>query len=153
LKKDIIFLIAQFITFTLYVVDPFYVLEDIPAVVAYIAIFFMIVGVIIIFFGILNLNDNLGHTTTTLKNTTVFFRGIYKYVRHPIYAGMLIVMLAVAFYMNSWFKGILSLTLGVIFYYKSSLEEKKLMEQYLQYEEYTRTTGRFFPRLRHIRSR
>ncbi len=76
------------------------------------------------------------------------FNGIYRYVRHPIYAGILISMLAYALFVGSVFKFILTLVMGVVFYYKSSNEENWMLKKYEQYRIYKEQTGRFLPKYR-----
>jgi len=153
LKRDILFLILQFLLVAVYVADPFYLNFDIPSWIKYCALVFLATGIVIILFGVLNLNQALDHMSPSIKNTGVFFRGIYRYIGHPIYAGMLVVMIAVAWFMGSWFKMGVTVILGVIFYFKSSLEEHKLIQEYVQYKDYKESTGCFFPKLRNIRSR
>lgn len=136
-----------------FVTDPFYQEAQLPLWLGYIAITFLLAGVAIIIFGVLNLNDSMIEKTPPFKNPDSFFRGIYKYVRHPIYAGMFIVLLAIALYNGSWFKGVITLFLGISFYFKSALEERKLIQQYRLYQRYKDQTGRFFPKFRHLRSR
>ena len=133
--------------------DPFYLTVHIPSWLQFIAITFLTTGIVVILLGVLHLNKAMDHTMPSLKNTGLFFKGIYRYVRHPIYAGMLIVLMAVAWYTGSWFKASITVVLGVIFYFKSSLEEQKLIAEYLQYQIYKDNTGRFFPKLKNIRSR
>ena len=44
-------------------------------------------------------------------------------------------------------KLIIALCLLLLFYLKSTYEEKQLMKQYPTYADYSRRTGRFFPKL------
>ncbi len=73
--------------------------------------------------------------------------GFYRYVRHPVYTGVLLVVLGLVIGSGRW----LSLVVGVIaiafFYAKSSWEEQRLTEHYPGYPAYRETTPRFVPRL------
>lgn len=152
LRNDIFCLSFKFLLLAAYVIDPFYQEIQMPIWAKGLAVFLLLLGVAVIFFGVINLNNGAYKDGSSLKNTVNFFRGIYKYVRHPIYAGLLLVLLAVALYMGSWFKGSIALILVIAFYYKSNLEEKKLIEQYWHYQKYKDCTGRFFPKLNNLRS-
>lgn len=101
----------------------------------------------IIFLGILNLNDDLSGIHPK-KGKSMVFNGIYKYVRHPIYSGILLSMMAYAFFTASIFKFLLTVIMGVVFYYKSNNEENWMLEKYEQYRLYKRKTGRFVPKFK-----
>ncbi len=72
--------------------------------------------------------------------------GFYRYVRHPVYTGVLLVVLGLVVGSGRW----LSLVVGVVaiafFYAKSSWEEQRLMEHYPDYPAYRETTPRFVPK-------
>jgi len=73
--------------------------------------------------------------------------GVYKYIRHPIYTGVLLG----AFGVTIWHGHILTLMLSVVLVglltYKSMYEETLLRAQYPDYAAYMQTTGRFLPRI------
>jgi len=74
--------------------------------------------------------------------------GIYAYIRHPIYAGLL----ALAFGLALWFQsgGALggAVLLTLFFNLKAREEERRLLRHYPEYADYQRQTGRFLPRWR-----
>ncbi len=147
MKKEVLFLIIQFILFSLYFIDIHVVSYSFPSWINYILLSLVGCGFIIIFLGILNLNDDLSGIHHK-KDKPMVFNGIYRYVRHPIYAGILISMLAYALFVGSVFKFILTLVMGVVFYYKSSNEENWMLKKYEQYRIYKEQTGRFLPKYR-----
>ena len=122
-KRDIVFVLIQFIFFTLYFLNLNVVEIQFPVWTAVISIVFSLLGVVIILFGIINLNDNITPFPTPRKNSSLISKGIYAYVRHPIYAGILVLMFSYAFFSDSIFRLVISLLLGFIFYFKSNLEE------------------------------
>jgi len=74
--------------------------------------------------------------------------GPYRFVRHPIYSGILLALIGTALCKrNLWgFVGIALVWLGL--WMKSRLEERFMVETFgAQYEEYRRTTGALLPRL------
>ena len=99
------------------------------------------------FSSILNLNENLSPFPSPKSNSSLISTGIYRYIRHPIYAGILLSMMGYALYLMSVFKLFITLVLWIVFYFKSNLEERLLQKSVLvEYKDYMEMTGRFFPR-------
>jgi protein-S-isoprenylcysteine O-methyltransferase Ste14 len=79
-----------------------------------------------------------------LPGQTIVDRGIYRYVRHPIYAGDLFLVAGLELALNSW------LVLGVVplalFVFRRVLaEESLLLRTFPSYARYCATTKRFIP--------
>ena len=75
-------------------------------------------------------------------------RGPYRFVRHPIYSGILLALVGTTLCRrNVWgFLGVALVWLGL--WLKSRLEERFMVETFgVQYEDYRRTTGGILPRL------
>ncbi|MEL6812206.1 MAG: isoprenylcysteine carboxylmethyltransferase family protein [Bacteroidota bacterium] len=153
MKKDIFFVVIQFILFAIYFgIDWHFVDIGFPVWVDYVSILFLIIGVFIILLGILNLNENLSPFPSPKRNANLISSGIYKYIRHPIYTGILIAMTSYAVFVACPFKLTITLVLAIVFYFKSNLEEELLIERFEQYKDYIKSTGRFFPRISHKQS-
>jgi protein-S-isoprenylcysteine O-methyltransferase Ste14 len=70
--------------------------------------------------------------------------GIYRWVRHPIYAGDLLLLLGLELALNSWAAlGVLPLALYVR--QKAAGEERDLARTLAGYDDYCRRTARFLP--------
>ncbi|MEN6474386.1 MAG: isoprenylcysteine carboxylmethyltransferase family protein [Syntrophaceae bacterium] len=86
----------------------------------------------------------------TIMSEARFFihRGIFKLVRHPLYAGHFVMFFG---YLMFHLYGI-TLLLYLCFlagqYLRARIEEAKLVEVFPEYEGYRRATGMFFPRLK-----
>ena len=106
----------------------------------------LVVGFVIIMFGILHLDDNLTAFPAPKKDSYLISNGIYRYVRHPIYLGILVAMTAYSLYEMSVFRMAITLLLLLVLYYKTKLEETYLIERFEAYEDYKKRTGRFLPR-------
>lgn len=139
-------MLAQFLLFALYFMDPIELLMNLPEWISYVSIPFLVIGVLVIAMGIIHLNDNLTALPSPKKNAELISNGIYKYVRHPIYLGILISMFAFSFYALCGFKLLISFLLTLVFYFKSVLEEKYLVERFEAYQLYKENTGRFLPK-------
>ena len=74
--------------------------------------------------------------------------GPYRYVRHPIYSGILLGMTGTAIYVGKW-RGVLAVILvWLLFRAKAAREEARLATEFGQaFEEQKQKTGFLFPRL------
>jgi len=74
-------------------------------------------------------------------------RGIYAYVRHPMYLSGSLLLLGAAI----WHGNVVAIGGGLMaaffFYLKSIHEEQLLLQMYAGYPEYMKRTGRLLPRL------
>lgn len=73
--------------------------------------------------------------------------GLYKWIRHPIYTGLILTTLGIALEVGSVGKLFFVAGLIVLLNYKAKWEETLLLERYPDYREYMSKTGRFVPRL------
>ncbi len=81
---------------------------------------------------------------TVSGQQTVVSRGIYGYVRHPIYAGDILLLLGLELALNSWF--VLAIFALIPMVYRRAVLEEKMLAQHLPgYDSYVRRTKRFIP--------
>lgn len=139
-------MLVQFLLFALYFLP--WNLFDLrfPLWIGYLGITGVVSGILVVILGILNLNDNLSPFPSPKNNSVLIQNGIYKYVRHPIYSGILIALTGYALLDNAILKLVITAVLGVVFYFKSNFEEELLENRYVKYKAYKRITGRFFPK-------
>ena len=143
--KDKIFVGGQFLLFILYLIPlspwPFYI----DVYWRYFALLMSIVGLLIILISILQLNTNLSPFPTPVDSSTLIQTGLYKYIRHPIYSGIILAAIGVGvFYMSLW-KIAVGSALWVLFSFKSRYEETLLQAKFQEYTKYMQATTRFFP--------
>lgn len=73
--------------------------------------------------------------------------GPYRFVRHPIYTGVIMIVVAMAVRSGNAFGLLLgAITIG-FFHVKASWEERRLSERFADYAEYAARTPRFVPRV------
>jgi protein-S-isoprenylcysteine O-methyltransferase Ste14 len=70
--------------------------------------------------------------------------GIYRYVRHPIYLGDLLLVLGLELALNSWLV-LGALLLAAYIHRQTRGEERKLLVTLPGYADYCRRTTRFLP--------
>lgn len=100
---------------------------------------------------------NLGRSLTPLPapaaRGALRTGGLYRLVRHPIYAGLLALLFGGALGARSAVKLGLATALLSLLNRKAAWEEDMLRRRYPEYEEYARRTPRFIPRFGTITGR
>jgi protein-S-isoprenylcysteine O-methyltransferase Ste14 len=92
------------------------------------------------------LGDNWANIETgqVLQKQQVVARGIYGFIRHPIYTGDLLLLCGLELALNSWLVlGLLMLAPAVML--KAVKEEKMLVRELAGYGDYCARTKRFIP--------
>jgi protein-S-isoprenylcysteine O-methyltransferase Ste14 len=92
------------------------------------------------------LGSNWSGSVAVKEQHTLTRTGPYRWVRHPIYTGMLVGAAGTAVSVGEWrgVCGVVLMTLG--FYIKARQEEQLMMQTFgAQYEEYKRATGMLLP--------
>jgi protein-S-isoprenylcysteine O-methyltransferase Ste14 len=142
--KDFLLVTIQFILLTIFYIPFFSNVFQTPLIIKYVGAIVSILGFLIILIAILQLSKNLTPFPTPKENGVLINTGLYKYVRHPIYSGIFMAAIGIAFYTGSYWQLLISFILLILFYYKSKYEESLLMEKYNEYENYKKGTRRFF---------
>lgn len=106
------------------------------------------VGAVVLGLAAINLGRSLTALPTPAARATLRTGGLYRFVRHPIYAGLLALVFGGAATSRSVVRlGLAAALLGLLTG-KAAWEEAMLRERYPGYDEYARRTPRFVPRLR-----
>jgi protein-S-isoprenylcysteine O-methyltransferase Ste14 len=82
--------------------------------------------------SMVRIQDDRGHTTIT--------SGPYRYVRHPMYAGMLLMFWGIPLLLGSWWGLLLGVLTMILYIVRTALEDKTLQKELPGYIEYTRQT-------------
>jgi protein-S-isoprenylcysteine O-methyltransferase Ste14 len=112
-------------------------------------VFILILGITLIVFGSLLNAWVVKHLVRAIKTRELVQTGPYKYVRHPMYVFIYIILIGMGmlWFSSTWF--IILLVFIPIWYLISKAEEKQMTELSSgKYQEYKKRTGMFFPRLR-----
>ncbi len=78
------------------------------------------------------IQDDRGHTTVT--------GGPYRFVRHPMYVGILLMSFGMPFLLGSWIALIPGVLNIALFFVRTALEDRTLQEELPGYKEYTQQT-------------
>lgn len=72
-------------------------------------------------------------------------RGVYRFVRHPVYAGQILAAAGVVAWRLAWWNVLLFAAFVAIQALRARLEERKLARVFPAYAEYARKTARLIP--------
>jgi protein-S-isoprenylcysteine O-methyltransferase Ste14 len=77
---------------------------------------------------VVRIQEDRGHTVCTT--------GPYKYVRHPMYVGVILIMICYPFSLGSLYTLIPAVIIVILFFVRTALEDKTLQEELTGYKEY-----------------
>ena len=104
-------------------------------------------GVILVSYSVVSLRRVIQIAPLPKSGGELVQRGPYKYLRHPIYTGMIFCVVGLFLRTPTVWIGIASLTVIVFLFFKARFEETLLFETYPDYENYRRRTWGLFPGL------
>jgi protein-S-isoprenylcysteine O-methyltransferase Ste14 len=105
----------------------------------------IVIGAVLIFKGIRGLRESVTPMPKPKPDGELVVDGVYAYVRHPIYLGVILVAFGYAVAMDSLLALIIALIYVVFYDLKSRREEAWLSQQYPEYRVYASHTKRFVP--------
>lgn len=118
-------------------------------VVSLLGIFILVIGGLIVIMGRYQLKQFGSGVLTIEDNHQLITTGIFRYIRHPIYAGSIIGVFGFYFAFHSLIVLIvLTITYFIIFRHRLLFEEKMLVEEFgKDYREYMKQTKKLIPYL------
>ncbi len=94
------------------------------------------------------LGSNLTDTVVTRRDAHFVDRGPYRFVRNPMYTGVLMVSMSLGLALGTWLLPLAGSVVFALFALRTRTEEKYLVERFgNQYRDYMGRVGRFFPKL------
>jgi len=93
----------------------------------------------------LGLGRGLTPTPMPTSSGSLTTTGAYRWVRHPIYTGVLAIVIAMTMQSGNWISLIIGVSAFIFFTIKARWEEERLGERYPGYRDYAAATPRFFP--------
>jgi protein-S-isoprenylcysteine O-methyltransferase Ste14 len=95
--------------------------------------------------GVLSLGSNLTAVPHPKDDAVFVASGAYRFVRHPIYSGIILGSVGWSLFTHSLLALFLSLVLFIFFNIKSRREEQWLCEKYTDYPAYQKRVRRLIP--------
>lgn len=113
-----------------------------------ISIIIYIIGTTFNLLGRHYLGHNWGNNVIIYNDHTLVQEGVYKVVRHPLYASIIWMIYAVGIMCQNYLVIILNTIVFIPFmYYRAKQEEKELIKTFKEYKDYQKRVGMFFPKL------
>jgi protein-S-isoprenylcysteine O-methyltransferase Ste14 len=148
-RKDYLYVSIQFVLFAAYMLPIRFVEWMVAPIAKWFGLGVAVLGLLIDLLAFLQLNTNLSPYPTPKAGGELVQTGLYAYIRHPIYTGILLLTFGYAIHEVSDYKILVSIALLVLFYFKTSYEEKRLEAVYPEYPAYRQRVGRFLPLIRY----
>ena len=110
------------------------------------AIPLLVLGVAVMFRGATDLGRNLTPETEPIPEGQLVTRGVYEFVRHPIYLGLSLALMAVPLFSRNWLVALVVFAFAIAYFDgKARAEERKLRLRFPRYREYAATVPRLLP--------
>ena len=144
-----LFVLAQFILLAIFAAALLFLPPAWTSTSLAIGVFLVVCGAVVVLLGILEhwrRNKTIPYITPK-PNARVGLvdSGIYGYIRHPLYSGVLLAAIGVAIGHGQAALMVIVLLLIVFFAVKARYEETLLRQFYPTYADYMTRTGRFIP--------
>ncbi|WP_291042642.1 isoprenylcysteine carboxylmethyltransferase family protein [Dyadobacter sp. 50-39] len=143
--KDMVFVSVQLVLFGLYIFMPSLLTFSVNRVGEIAGGLLALAGLIVILISVYQIRRSLTPFPSPVKNGQLITSGLYRYIRHPIYSGIILAAAGYGLHTADTIKVIIALFLWLLFYFKSKYEERMLMAFYDDYSRYSSGTYRFFP--------
>src|SRR5271166_3245333 len=111
------------------------------------AVAVLIAGLLVRWTAILSLGKAFSANVAIRHSQTIYQSGLYRYLRHPSYSGLLLVFLAIALHERNWLAAavVLAPTTAAVLY-RIHVEEAALHEAFgPEYATYSKATRRLIP--------
>jgi len=121
---------------------------DFPTLVRWIGVGTGFICVLLIYWLFSSLGTNISPTVGTRKEHKLVTRGIYHWVRHPLYSVGTLLFLSFAVIASNWFIAAMASLSFILLAVRLPNEEAHLIEKFGdEYRNYMKTTGAFLPKL------
>ena len=121
---------------------------NLPAWVGWLGIVLFIDAIIILYLSHANLGSNWSPVLGIKEKHTLITSGIYRYIRHPMYAAHLLWAVAQIMILHNWIAGFSFIVVMIPHYLlRVEKEESMMIEQFgNEYKDYMETSGRILPK-------
>lgn len=110
-------------------------------------------GLIVMVVAAVRLGPALTPTPVPNDSGRLTTHGLYRYCRHPIYSGILLIVVGLVVGSGSLWTAGIGISTVVFFNVKAAWEETRLLRYFPEYSTYAAATPRFVPRITANRAR
>jgi protein-S-isoprenylcysteine O-methyltransferase Ste14 len=106
-----------------------------------------VVGIAFAIWARWHLGENWSATVTLKEGHELISSGPYRYIRHPIYSGMLVAFVGTALALGEY-RALISVGIVLVAFYTKAKKEERLLTQEFgeKFREHSRRTGMFLPK-------
>jgi|SRR5688572_14139974 len=112
------------------------------------AFIIVIIGIVVVAVAMIQLGPGLTPMPVPKSTGRLVTSGVYRFVRHPLYSGLLLILAGITLYSMNIPRAIVTGLLFFLFHFKSKYEEQLLLQRYPDYENYQKRTWRFLPKIK-----
>lgn len=96
-----------------------------------------------------DLGQNWSPSLELREGHSLVTRGVYRYIRHPMYAGLWLWSIAQLLLLHNWIAGALIVPVFAALYFVRVPREERMLREYfgVAYDRYAARTGRLLPKL------
>ena len=143
-------LVGNIILPALYLFTPWLRFADyrLPTFIPWCGAVTMVIALWLFWRSHVDLGLNWSITLEMRKGHELIVHGVYRRIRHPMYAAIFLFAVAQALLLENWLAGWAGfVTVGLLYFVRTPREEKMMCEFFGQsYRDYMQRTGRLFPR-------
>jgi protein-S-isoprenylcysteine O-methyltransferase Ste14 len=141
--------LALWLAVIAYMVDPAWMnwsSMPFPSWLRWLGVGVYVPGFALLVWTLRSLGTNLTDTVVTRRDHTLVTHGPYRYVRHPFYDSMALLILAIAMLAANGFFLLMDVVVFGLLALRTNVEEDRLLARFGDsYREYMGRTGRFIP--------
>ena len=139
------YVLLQFILFGTYLLVPRWLPLALPGWLTTAGWVLALCGIALVAWSSWKIRKALTVLPVPLPETRLLTDGPFRYVRHPIYSGLLLAAWGYALYTAHPARGLVTLVLGGLLWHKAAYEERLLALQFPDYPAYVARSGRLWP--------
>ena len=143
-RQGPLFVVGQFALLVLLIISPS--IKNVAAGLAPLGFLLQILGLLIVIVGGFNLRKSLTASPEPKSGGKFVVTGLYKWVRHPMYLGLIVFGIGITIQRESIMAEIETLFLAILLHFKRLYEDRLLLEKYPEAAEYQQRVGAFFPK-------
>ena len=143
--KGVVYVLVQFLIFALYLIDFQEITFKQLNFIKGFSIGVFSVSILLVIIALIQLNTKISPLPKPRADSKLLTTGAFSFTRHPIYTGIIFSTFFYGLSVGSGWKILLSVLFYVLFYFKSSYEEKLMLRKFPEYRDYQSHTGQLFP--------